>query len=294
MTKEKERLGRGLSALLSSDTTQLINENNQKEGVTWVDVQRIRANPYQPRQKFEMDKLVELADSIRSKGILQPLIVKQDHDQYVLILGERRLRAAKIAGIEKVPVIIKEVTEQDMLEMAVLENVQREELSSIEEASAYNQLITDFKIPSKVLAQKIGKSEPYISNKIRLLKLSPEIQRALVQGEITEGHARALLGLDSLSLQIHAMRLIIHNQMNVRQAEKLISRLKTADKESEQRTKKLIQYILSTNAIEIQKSLSDYFKLPTTIVPLKEGGKIIIRYKDEDELKKISEVIKKD
>lgn len=283
---ENQRLGRGLNALLSQQA-----QDNQKDDNTLqileIDIRKIKPNPYQPRQQFDPEKLIELADSIRSKGVFQPLLVKKEGDFYILVFGERRLRAAKIAGFEKIPVMVKDIADSDMVEMAVLENIQREDLSPIEEATAYDQLMKEHGLKIKDLSKKIGKSIPYISNKTRLLQLCPEVLKALQEKEITEGHARTLIPLESRSLQNHALRLIIRDEMNVRMAEKLVNKLRKADSEGDVETKKIIQYVLSSKAKQIQNNISAKLKLPTQIIPLKDGGKIVIKYKSDKDLDRI-------
>ncbi|HOU75667.1 MAG TPA: ParB/RepB/Spo0J family partition protein [Candidatus Dojkabacteria bacterium] len=283
---ENKRLGRGLSALLSQQAQDKLSDSNSLQ-ILEIDIRKIKPNPYQPRQQFDPEKLIELADSIRSKGVFQPLLVKKEGDFYILVFGERRLRAAKIAGFEKIPVMVKEIADSDMVEMAVLENIQREDLSPVEEANAYEQLMKEHGVKIKDLSKKIGKSIPYISNKTRLLQLCPEVLKALQEKEITEGHARALIPLESRSLQNHALRLIIRDEMNVRMVERLVNKLKQADSEDDIETKKVIQYVLSAKAKQIQNSISSKLKLPTQIVPLKEGGKIVIKYKSDKDLDRI-------
>lgn len=287
-TKEETRLGRGLGALLSQQTEEMLQKNTKLEdlGIRWLDIRKIKANPYQPRQTFDMEKMIELADSIREKGLMQPLIAKEEDGglYYTLIIGERRLRAAKLAGLEKVPVMIKDANDSDMLEMAVIENVQRQDLTPVEEANAFQQLVQDFKMTLDEVSKKLGKSKSYISNKIRLLRLSKEVLRALQEDEITEGHARAILAIEDRSVQIHALRLIIQNGMNVRQAETLVNKLKKADEQSDRATRKVIDYVLSNNARAVQENFTSLFNLPIRVQPLRDGGKIIIRYSNEKDL----------
>jgi ParB family chromosome partitioning protein len=297
LKKKAKRLGRGLDAIIDPDKKVVLDDEDSQAGVDLVPIENIQANPYQPRQVFEMERLVELADSIREKGILQPLIVKKSEEEknkYILIIGERRLRASKIAGLKEVPVIVKDVGDQDMLELAVLENIQREDLSPVEESEGYHQLVHEFGISMTDLAKKIGKSPSYISNKIRLLKLSPEVMKSLQNEEISEGHARTLLGLESKSLQIHAMRMIVQRDLNVRQTEELVRRLKKseADGEEVEESKKVIKKVISKSAKYVQEQVGDYFGLPARVVPLSSGGKIIIRYKDEDDLEKLRDRLK--
>jgi ParB family transcriptional regulator, chromosome partitioning protein len=294
--KEVRRLGRGLDAIITGNDDKVLKDDGQN-GIRTVDVKAIEPNPYQPRQVFDMESLVDLADSIREKGVLQPLIVKKaQDDKYTLIIGERRLRAAKIAGLKKIPVIEKEVSDQDMLELAVLENIQREDLSPVEEAQGYHQLVHEFDISMKELGEKLGKSTSYISNKIRLLKLSPEVMKTLQSEEISEGHARALLGIESKSLQIHAMRLVVRKDLNVRQTEELVRRLKETEGKDRnmEETRKMIKRVLSKNAKYVQNQIEDHFGLPARVVPLSSGGKIIIRYKDEDDLQGLKDQLRRD
>jgi len=285
-----DRLGRGLNALMTQRNKDLLSESNV---VKLVSLRRLKQNPYQPRVFFDDEKLLELADSIRAKGILQPIIVKKDGERYIIVIGERRFRAAKLAGIRKIPVIEKDVNDQDMVELAVLENIQREDLSPIEEANAYSQLVNDFKMKLQDIAQKIGRSVSYISNKIRLLKLSDEVIRAVSEKRITEGHARAILILESKSLQLHILRIIEKNELSVREAEKLAGRLKIAQAKGAGQTRKIIRKVLTSNAKLTQNELKGYFSLPARIIPLKSGGKIVIRYRNDDDLARVCKLIRK-
>lgn len=287
---EISRLGKGLGALISQGVT---TDTTSEKISNFIKIDKIKANPYQPRQNFDEEKLKELSESIKSHGILQPLLVTKDGPIYTLIVGERRLRAAKLAGLKEVPVVIKNVTKLELMELAMLENIQREDLSTIEEANGYNQLIKEFHIPLKDLAAKVGKSSAYISNKIRLLSLSSEVLKALQLNEISEGHARAIVSIESNTLQNHALRVVIKNEMNVRQTEKFVRKIVEADKKSELETQKVIKYILSSNAVKIQKSITEKLNLPARIVPLQEGGKLIIRYKEEKDLQTLIDLLSK-
>ncbi|MBN1374034.1 ParB/RepB/Spo0J family partition protein [Candidatus Dojkabacteria bacterium] len=281
----KTRLGRGLSALISDETAQTLNKNTA--GVIEIDISKIKANPYQPRQSFEMNKLLELAESIRQNGVLQPIIVTKDiEDNYTLIIGERRLRASKLAGLTQIPAVIKDMSRQDMLEIAVIENIQREDLSPIEEARAYKQLLLEFKLSLTELAKKISKSKSFISNKTRLLKLPQEIINALQNGVISEGHAKAILGLLGPDLQIQAFKITVKNNLSVRDTEDLVNRLRKGDINKDS-SKKIIEYVLSGGAKKIQRDLGKYLDVPVRIVPLKDGGKLVMRYKTETELEQI-------
>ncbi len=216
MSRKRKGLGRGLSALLPQDT-------EPSRGIVYVPIDAIRPNPRQPRQRFTPEALQELAASIREHGILQPLIVSRSDrsDEYILVAGERRWRAAKVAGLERVPVIVRELSERERLEWALVENVQRADLNPLEEAEAYRQLHEEFGLSHAEIAQRVGKSRVAVTNTLRLLKLSEPVKAALVAGEIQEGHARALLALEEAD-QVWALEQIRRRGLTVRQTEDLV------------------------------------------------------------------------
>lgn len=218
----KAGLGRGLDALIPvgepvSSGTGSLN----------VPIDKIKPNPLQPRTVMHDEELHELADSISEHGVLMPLIVTQngENDTYTLIAGERRLRASQIAGLEMVPVIIRQATDEERLELALIENIQRSDLNPLETADAYSQLVESFKLSHEEIAQKVGKSRVAVTNTLRLLNLTPQSRQALLDNLITEGHARAILGLDSIQAQNAALQTIISNRLSVRQAEELVKKL---------------------------------------------------------------------
>lgn len=216
MAMTKRGLGRGLEVLIPVDEAQA-------GGVQDVPLEAITPNPHQPRSAIVMEDLQELAGSIREHGIIQPLIVTRNIDGgYQLIAGERRWRAARLAGLQRVPVIVKDVAPQQMLELALVENVQRADLNPLEEAQAYKQLIEEFGLSQGEVAQRVGKSRPAVANTLRLLLASPAVQAAVMEGTITEGHARALLGLPRHEDQDVALRVVIQQGLNVRQVEALV------------------------------------------------------------------------
>lgn len=216
--EKPSRLGRGLDALLPAH-----HDLNQKgERVIEVNVERLVPNPHQPRLVFKAQALEELSQSIKEHGILQPLVVQKRGSQFQIVVGERRFQAAKKAGKNVIPVIVRDFSDQQNLELAILENVQREQLSALEEAQAYQRLHDEFELEFKEIAQKLGKSPSTISNKVRLLRLPTEVQRALKEGEISEGHARALLQLDNEEHLIAYYLQIKRDQLNVRQLEQHI------------------------------------------------------------------------
>ena len=213
----RKALGRGLGALLSSDTTVDLGPES-----TEVDVESIVPGPMQPRTHFDEGSLEGLADSIRTHGIVQPLLVRRQGDRYELIAGERRWRAARLAGLSKVPVVVKEVPDQDLLEIALIENIQRENLNPIEEAQAYKRLIENVGLTQEALAARVGRDRSYITNYLRLLKLPDDLQQLVVEGRLSTGHARTVLGLAHVDLQRKIARQVIDGALSVRATEHLV------------------------------------------------------------------------
>lgn len=213
-------LGRGLDVLIPSEDTET-------DGLLRVPVGSITPNPHQPRTTVSEASLTELADSIREHGIIQPLVVTRSlGGDYQLIAGERRWRASQLAGLEEVPVIVKEAAPQEMLELALVENVQRADLNPLEEALAYQHLVDDFGLSQSEVARRVGKSRPAVNNVLRLLAAAPAVQQALLDGEITEGHGRALLGLETDEAQTAALQTVVNRDLSVRETEALVRRLR--------------------------------------------------------------------
>ena len=213
----RKALGRGLGALLSSDTT--IDLGSEP---TEVDVNAIVPGPMQPRTHFDEGSLEGLADSIRTHGVVQPLLVRRQGDRYELIAGERRWRAARLAGLSKVPVVVKDVPDKDLLEIALIENIQRENLNPIEEAQAYQRLIENVGLTQEALAARVGRDRSYITNYLRLLKLPDDLQQLVIEGRLSTGHARTLLGLSHVDLQRRIARQVIDGALSVRATEHLV------------------------------------------------------------------------
>jgi ParB family transcriptional regulator, chromosome partitioning protein len=213
----RKALGRGLGALLSSDTTVDLGPEQ-----TEVDVELIVPGPMQPRTHFDEGSLEGLADSIRAHGIVQPLLVRRQGERYELIAGERRWRAARLAGLSKVPVVVKDVPDQDLLEIALIENIQRENLNPIEEAQAYKRLIESVGLTQEALAARVGRDRSYITNYLRLLKLPDDLQQLVVEGRLSTGHARTILGLAHVDLQRKIARQVIDGALSVRATEHLV------------------------------------------------------------------------
>jgi len=276
---KKIGLGKGLGALLPS------SEAAPLSGLTEVPVRAITPNPHQPRAQFDEQALRELAESIREHGLIQPLIVtRTSEDQFTLIAGERRWRAAQIAGLEALPVVIKNVAPQQMLEMALVENVQRADLNALEEAFAYKQLIEEFGLTQDQVAQRVGKSRVAVANTLRLLKLPEPIKARLAAGLITEGHARALLTIGDAAVQQHLLSQIVKDGLSVRQTEERVRRL-MEDHPVAKKSPGSPPHRSSgadTRALEerMQRSLST----KVTLSRSKKGGTIVIHFYSEEEL----------
>ena len=278
-------LGKGLDALIPGD---FLPESS--EGAQQVSIIDIAPNPSQPRSEISDEGLEELSQSILEHGILQPLILSKSASdkQYTLIAGERRLRAAEIAGLESVPAIIRDVNEQERLEIDLIENIQREDLKPMEAALAYQQLNEEFNLSHEDISKRVGKSRTAITNTLRLLKLPDDVQLALYSGKISEGHARTLLGLTSKKSQSAVLQTILKNSLNVRQVEELVRKL------SGQKNKP--QHKSETVSPEL-KSLEDQLRtLLGTKVTLKhgkKGGTVVIHYYSEEELEALFERFKR-
>lgn len=219
----RQALGKGLGALIPEKTSL---EVEKKKFFHICGIEEIQPNPFQPRKKFSDEQIQELVDSIHQKGILQPLVVRRKGNGYELIAGERRWRAAQKAGLKEVPIIIKDVSESELLELSLIENIQRENLNPLEEAEAFRRLIDEFNLTQEEISKRVGKDRTTITNALRLLKLPQDIKQGLMEGIITVGHARAFLGLESLEKQRIAYKKVLADGLSVRQTERLVKRLR--------------------------------------------------------------------
>ncbi len=278
----KKRLGRGLDALLgqgnNSDANQIDNDSGSFKKVK---IELLRAGQYQPRKEFNQDKLQELADSIKAQGLIQPIVVRPSPGGcYEILAGERRLRAAKLAGLKMISVIIEEVSDRDAMSLALIENIQREDLSAIEEAAALDRLVREFGMSHDDIAKAVGRSRTSVSNLIRLLGLPSEVKSMIVQNMLEMGHARALLGLDEKMIIYYAHK-IIAEKMSVRQVESIISNLK-----SDLKAHKKGKVTEKNSDLEIiERELSDYFQSKVSLsVGRKGNGKMVVNFSDHDEL----------
>ena len=278
---KKSGLGRGLDALFSESFAE------SNDSVKTVSISSIVPNPRQPRTQFNEDELMELAESIKEYGVIQPLIVNEDvSGQYTLIAGERRLRAAQLAGLTVIPVINRKADDKELLELALIENIQREDLSPLETAEAYKSLEENFSMTHEEIARKVGKNRASVTNTMRLLKLPGEVQKALLDKKITEGHARTLLSLPTAQAQLTAMNHIIANDLNVRQAEEYVRSLLGERKTGTQGVKTS----LTPEMKGIEDRLRQLIGTKVSLRPSKNGGGAInIHYYSEEELESILE-----
>jgi ParB family chromosome partitioning protein len=282
MTKRRA-LGRGLSSLIPEGD----QAGGSKDGLFNVPLDAISPNPHQPRGKVDEKKLAELAASIREHGLIQPLIVTETAPgSYSLIAGERRWRAAALAGFSELPVVVKDVSPRDMLELAIIENVQRDDLNAIEEAVAYQQLIDEFGMTQEDVAKSVGKSRPTVANVIRLLRLGTNIQAAVIDGKISGAHARALLPLPTPEAQSAVMQMIIKNELSVRQVEALVKKMAAGARPKPKKKRAVAPEIVAL-ADEISLSLGT----KVDIQQGSKGGKLVIHYYSDEELQAIYESI---
>src|SRR3972149_11866838 len=281
---ENKVLGKGLLALISEK-----NENNRakEEYVAYIKTELIRDNSQQPRTNYDDTKLNDLKASIKEKGVLQPILVRKKDNGFEVIAGERRLRAARALNMNEIPVIVREATDQEALVIALVENIQREELNPIEEAEAYKRLIEEFLYTQETVAQSVGKNRSTVSNLLRLLKLPKDIQKNIYNGNISVGHARALLSLESLSEQSRIVELILKKGLSVREVEKLVKQETKLNNVQEKKEKTKANDIVFLEE-ELQRMLGTKVRIDAQ----KKRGKIVIEYYSLDDLERIMKSIK--
>ncbi len=279
MATKRKALGKGLGALLPS-----VPSGSAEKTYMDLPIDAVIPNKYQPRTSFNEETLQELAQSIKSDGVIQPVIVRRSGAVYELITGERRWRAAKMAGLRTIPAVIRDVSEFRTLEWALIENIQRQDLNPIEEASAYSSLIEDFQLTQEELAQRVGKDRSSIANYLRLLRLPSEVKEKIQRQELSMGHARALISLDKAKDQIELANRIIADQLNVRQVENLIRSRKTAPPKQKQAS---FETHKDPNVKAAQQKLQEYFGTRVNI----SATKIEIYYENPDDLIRIYELI---
>ena len=282
--RKKLALGRGLEALIP----ELTSDSDKPRDFFYCDIASIRRNRYQPRQNFGEDDLKELSDSIKSQGIIQPLLVRLHENGYELVAGERRLRAAKSAGLKQVPVVVKKVSDVELLEMSLVENIQRENLNPMEEAEAYHNLITKFDLTQDKAALRVGKSRSAVANFLRLRNLPQQIKDSIIDGRLSMGHARALLGTDAAALQLKIWRTVIEKKLSVRQTEDLV-------KNAKQSTKITKKPKTNTNQVFFNDLAADLSRQYGTKIQIRRRGKIgkvEIEFYSDDDLDRIIELLK--
>jgi len=288
------RLGRGLDALLPTDIDEFVAESlpeelkTTDEQVSKLDPNAIKPNPHQPRSEFSKADLNDLASSIKIHGILQPLVVIElKPGSYQLVAGERRLRASKMAGLKQVPAIIRSFNEQEQLELAVIENIQRAELKPLEVAVAYTKLIDQFNMTHEQIAKRVGKGASTVSNTVRLVNLPHPAKLALQKGQISEGHARAILSLEDQAQQLELLEVIVKSKLTVREAEEAARRLKSGNLVKKPAKAKQIRGEHST----LTNSLGKLLATKVSIQKTAKGGKLIIEYYSDEELGRIANQI---
>jgi ParB family chromosome partitioning protein len=278
----RQALGKGLGALIPEKG---VPEGEGKRALQQCGIEEVQPNPFQPRKTFSDEQLQELVDSIREKGILQPLLVRRKSDGYELIAGERRWRAAQRAGLREIPILVRDVSDSEMLELSLIENIQRENLNAIEEAEAYKRLVEQFHFTQEEISKKVGKDRTTIANTVRLLRLPPEIKLSLAEGKITMGHARAFLSLDGVDKQKLLWKKLLAGGLSVRQTESLVKRLRTRSSPTPRRSNPEWSALVE----ELQRALGTKVR----IVGKRKRGKIEIDFFSPDELDRIIELLRR-
>ena len=288
-------LGKGLDALIpnslgvESNTKSKQEKQEKQEGETMVNITKVEPNREQPRKNFDEDALEELAESIRQFGLLQPILVQDRKTYYEIIAGERRWRAAKKAGLKEVPVIIKNLTEQEIVEISLIENIQREDLNPIEEAQAYKRLLTEFNLKQDEVADSVSKSRTAVTNSMRLLKLCDEVQQMVINDMISTGHARALISIEDAEQQYTIAQKVFDEKLSVREVEKLVKDLNKPAK-----TKKTVETDRSLEVVyqDIEERLKQKLGTRVAISPKGNGaGKIEIEFYSHDDLEKLEDLL---
>ena len=277
----RKGLGRGLDALISSANAL----ENARDSVLEVKINDVEPNADQPRKVFDQERLQALAESIKEHGVVQPIIVRQDGSRYVIVAGERRWRAAKLAGLKTIPVVVKELSSRQVMEIALIENLQREDLNPIEEAEAYQKLMDEYSMTQEEVAKLVGKSRAAIANSVRLLTLAKEIREMLVDGRLTSGHARTLVAIEDENRQKELADLIVKKGLNVREAEKL------AAQEAKRAAKKVRPKKEDVEMTQLVEDLRTLFGTKIDLQRGKDKGKIVIEYYSKEEFDRIIDLL---
>lgn len=273
----KNRLGKGLSALIPN----ISKDDVDSKEISSLNINKIYPNAEQPRKIFDKEKLEVLSESIKNYGVLQPIVVKKEEDGYMIIAGERRFRAAKMAGLKEIPAVIKELSQKDIMEIALIENLQREDLNAIEEAIAYKSLIEHYDVTQEDISQAVGKSRPHITNTLRLLNLDDKVIKFIEESQISPGHGKALLRITDKKIQFELAQKIIKDELSVRETEDIAKNM--IEKKDIKENKKSKDPFISN----IEEKLRNLFGTKVNILKGKKKGKIEIEYYNEEELENI-------
>mgnify|MGYP005956237423 CR=1 FL=1 len=296
----KKGLGKGLDSLITDkvNTKPVASKNNptpkseHAADAIMMNITKVEPNREQPRKKFDEDALLELAESIKQYGVLQPLLVQEREDYYEIVAGERRWRAAKIAGIKEIPVIIKKLTRQEIMEISLIENIQREDLNPIEEAIAYKRLLTEFHLKQDEVAERVSKSRTAVTNSMRLLKLDERVQQMVIDDMITTGHARALLGIEDVEKQFATAQKIFDENLSVRETEKLVKKIQN-NKDIPVEKKKVSDPAMEAIYHDLEEKMKSILGTKVAINKKDDQkGKIEIEYYSMDELDRIIDLIR--
>lgn len=294
MAVKKGGLGKGLDSLITDKNISMNGKGSIQEKTSEIKVKitKVEPNKEQPRKSFDEDALIELSESIKQFGILQPLLVQDKKDYYEIIAGERRWRAAKMAGLKEVPVIIKDFTEQEVVEISLIENIQRENLNPIEEAIAYKRLLTEFNLKQDEVAERVSKSRTAVTNSMRLLKLDEKVQQMVIDEMLTTGHARALLGIEDQEKQYTVAQKIFDEKLSVRDTEKLVKNLQK-EKKKPQEEKETIDPKLEAIYHDLEEQMKEILGTKVSInAKDSKKGKLEIEYYSQDELDRIIDMIR--
>ena len=289
----KKGLGKGLDSLITDKVSKPVKPKSEHAAdAVMIDIKKVEPNREQPRKKFDEDALIELSESIKQFGVLQPLLCQERDDYYEIIAGERRWRAAKIAGIKEVPVIIKKLSDQEIMEISLIENLQREDLNPIEEALAYKRLIDEFKLKQDEVAERVSKSRTAVTNAMRLLKLNEKVQQMVIDEMLTTGHARALLGIEDQDIQYVLAQQIFDQKLSVRDTEKLVKSMQNEKKGKKKEPEKLDSKLLAIYS-DLEEQMKKIMGTKVLINSKNSNsGKIEIEYYSQDELDRIIDLIR--
>lgn len=279
---KKFALGKGLGALIPDEIEKKDKKDNNE---MLISINLIKSNENQPRKAFDNEKIAELAESIKHHGIVQPIIIRKDSDDYIIVAGERRWRAAKMLGLKEVPAIVMELSDKQVLEISLIENIQRENLNPIEEAIAYKQLLTEFNLTQDELSKRIGKSRVSITNTMRLMNLNENVQQYIIEGVISEGHGRVLLSISDSKIQYEIAQKVIDEKLSVRELEATVKSLNN-EKSNVVQSREMNPYYK-----DLTNKLQNYFGTKVNINSKNNKGKIQIEYYSEEDLQRILEII---